>query len=72
VNDDEELLQRLKAHAAVNGKRLQVWRSHDGNWQASVLSASTGHTEKTSAANVGLTPLDAALAVWSEGVELYI
>jgi len=66
------LLLRLKAHAAVNGKRLQVWCAYDGNWQASVLTASTGRTEKTSGTNGASIPLDAALAVWSEGIDLYI
>jgi hypothetical protein len=72
VNDEAELLQRLKAHAEVNGRRLQVWCADDGNWRASVASVSTGRTEKASGTDGAMTALDAALAAWSEGVDLFI
>jgi hypothetical protein len=69
---EAEPLQRLKAHAAANGKRLRVWRDDDGWWKASVVAAQTGHTEKTTGTVGAETALDAALTVWSDGVDFYI
>jgi hypothetical protein len=69
---DTELLQRLKTHAAVNGKRLLVWCAGDRTWQASLASTLTGCTERRSGTRGQQTALDAALAVWSEGIEPYV
>jgi hypothetical protein len=69
---EAELLQRLKAHAAANGKRLRVWRDDDGWWKAAVVAMQTGNTEKTTGMVGAETALDAALAVWSEGVDFYL
>jgi hypothetical protein len=60
--DDTDLLQLLKAHAAVSGQRLDVWQTSDGLWNASVTARGSRRGElKTSST---ATPIEAALDVW--------